>query len=485
MEKNVPPVLYQDIEKNIALFHELLPIDKSFDIVARRITVGGKKAYYILIDGLVGGDVILRLFQHIQGNPTEGVNGFQDFLQKQMGNTEVVTESDPLVLRDRILAGFTVLLIDGVNRGLILDLRDYPTRNPEEPDLEKVTRGARDGMVETLLFNTALIRRRIRDKNLIYELQDIGSRSHTDVAIGYIEGLADPNLVDHIRDTLSHLQTDALIMGEKTLEELMIKKRWYNPFPQAKFTERPDVVSSHLLEGHVVILVDNSPSVMLFPATMFHFTQHSEDYYQNPLAGTFIRWIRFIAILICVFFTPTWLLLAQNPQAAPDWLQFLIPPGEATLPLFVQLLLVELNLEILRMASIHTPNSLTTAMGIIGGLILGEYAIEINLLESHTVLFMAISSLATYAVPSIEFGTALRIYRVYILLLTGLLNLVGFIIGMGSLFLVLFTTRSFSGLRYTWPLLPFDGPALANLLLRRPIMQVRRHRRENQGKPVK
>lgn len=485
MDHKTISTLSSNIEENITLLHQLLPVDQSFDIIGRRITIGGKKAYYILINGLVGGDIVLRLFQHIQGSPTDGVDNFQEFLRMQMGNTEVSTESDPIAIRDYVLAGFTILLLDGSDQGLILDLREYPDRSPEEPELEKVTRGSRDGMVETLVSNTALIRRRIRDENLIYELQTIGSRSHTDVAIGYIQGLADPHLVSHIRDTLHNIHTDALIMGEKTLEELMIKKRWYNPFPQAKFTERPDVVSSHLLEGHVVIIVDNSPSAMLFPATMFHFTQHSEDYYQNPLAGTFIRWIRFLAIFISVFFSPIWLLLAQNPQIVPAWLQFMIPSEEAVLPLFLQLLLVELNLEILRMASIHTPNSLTTAMGIIGGLILGEYAIDINLLVSHTVLFMAISSLATYAVPSIEFGTALRIYRIYILLLTGLLNWIGFAIGMLSLFLVLFTTRSFSGLRYTWPLIPFDGRALSNVFLRRPIVEVRRHQEENKDKPVK
>ena len=485
MKKNATPALSAGLEENLALFHELLPIRESFDLIERRITIGGKEACYILVDGLIGGDVLLRLFQHIQGAPTEGVEGLRDFLQKQIGTAEVSAETDPIYIRTRILAGYTLLLIDGIDSGLLLDLRSFPMRSPDEPELEKVTRGARDGLVETLLVNTALIRRRIRDENLIYELADIGSRSHTDVAIGYIKDLADPDLVAHIRDTLQHLQTDALIMGEKTLEELMIKKRWYNPFPQAKFTERPDVVAAHLLEGHVVLIVDNSPSVMLFPATMFHFTQHSEDYYQNPLAGTFIRWIRFLAIFICLFFTPIWLLLAQNAPLVPASLQWLLPSQEAALPLFVQLLLVELNLEILRMASIHTPNSLTTAMGIIGGLILGEYAIEINLLVSHTVFFMAISSLATYAVPSIEFGTALRIYRIYILLLTGLLNWIGFVAGLLTLFLVLYTTRSFSGLRYTWPLIPFDARALSNVFLRKPIIEVRRHREENKNKPVK
>ncbi len=479
-------IISNELEKNIREFKNRLPIEKSFDLIAREITIGAHKAYYILINGLIDSSLVLRLFQHFQGDEeTKGVDSLESFLKIQLGNSEVTKERSFDKLITSILSGFTILVIDGFEEAMILDMREYPTRSPEEPDLEKVTRGARDGMVETLVFNTALVRRRIRDPKLVYEIKEVGTRSHTDVAVGYIQGVADPKLVQHITQTISTLDTEALVMGEKTLEELMIKKRWYNPFPQAKFTERPDVVSAHLLEGHVALFVDNSPSVMLFPATLFHFTQHSEDYYQNPLVGTFIRWIRFAAILISLFFTPTWLLIAENPSATPEWLQFLLPQVEVVFPLFIQVLLDELNLEILRSASIHTPSSLSTAMSIIGGLILGEYAIEINLLTPHTVFFMAISSLATYAVPSIEFGMGIRIYRMFILIMTGLFSLVGYIASIAILFLVLYTTKSFSGLRYTWPLIPFDGKALSNILVRKPIIEVKRQKKETQEKPVK
>ena len=472
-----------NINENIDYIKRKIPIGQSFDVVAREINVGSHLGYYILINGLINSAMVLRLFQRFQSaHETFGVDSLESFLKIQLGNTEVRKEKKWDKLITAVLSGYTLLFVDGFSEAMILDMRSYPTRSPEEPDLEKVTRGSRDGLVETIVFNTALVRRRVRDPNLIYEIQQVGSRSNTDVAIGYIKGLADEKLISHIRETLCSIQTEALIMGEKTLEELMIKKRWYNPFPQAKFTERPDVVSAHLLEGHVAIFVDNSPSVMLFPATLFHFTQHSEDYYQNPLVGTFIRWIRFIAILVSVFFTPTWLLIAENPSLVPSALQFLLPEEQAVFPLFIQLLLVELNLEILRMASIHTPSSLSTAMSIIGGLLLGEYAIQIKLLIPDTVFFMALSSLATYAVPSIEFAMGLRIYRIFILLFTGIFNWLGYIFSIGMLFLVLYSTRSFSGLRYTWPLIPFDWKALSNILLRKPIIEVKRQKSE---KPVK
>ena len=478
--------IFKDLEQNIGLFEKKLPIQKSFDLVGRRLIIAGKPAYYLLVDGLSKDDVLLRLFQHIQGQQgIEDMETLESFLQNQIGYIETTLERDVDLMMKAILSGQTLLLIDGFDQAILLDMRTYPVRSPQEPDLEKVTRGSRDGLVETIVFNTALVRRRVRDPTLVYEMKEVGSKSCTDVVIGYIDGLADPHLVAHLREALDNIHVDALLMGEKTLEELLIKKRWYNPFPQAKFTERPDVVAAHLLEGHVVLMVDNSPSAMLFPATLFHFTQHSEDYYQNPLVGTYIRWIRFFAILISLLFTPLWLLLAQNPDFVPSILQFMIPTESAAIPLFVQLLLVELGLEILRMASIHTPSSLTTAMGIIGGLILGQYAIEVNLLIPDTVLYMAIAGLATYAVPSVEFGMAIRIYRIFILLLTGLFDVWGFAIGFILFLLVLVTTRSFSGLRYTWPLLPFDGRALSNVLIRKPIIEVKRHEKENRRKPVK
>lgn len=478
---------YSCLSDNEILLKQLLPIDESFDLIFRRITIGGRDAFYISVDGLSKDETILRIFQVIQGEDHQpSLETITRFLRAKIGYLETELTSSPEQAVRMILSGAMLIVLDGFTSAILLDTRTYPARSPEEPDLEKVTRGARDGLVETIVFNTALIRRRIRDPRLIYEMFQIGSSSQTDVAVGYIKGMADPYLLDHLRKALRQIDTDALLMGEKTLEELLIKKKWYNPFPQAKFTERPDVAAAHLLEGHVIVLVDNSPTAMLFPATLFHFTQHSEDYYQNPLVGTYTRWIRFFAILVCLFFAPLWLWIAQMPpESLLDFLQFLVPQEAEALPLFVQLLLIELGMEILRMASIHTPSGLSTAMGIIGGLLLGQFAIDVRILQPESVLFMAFSNLATYAVPSVEFGLALRIYRIFFLILTGLLGGWGLLAGVLVFCLVLFTTRSFSGLRYTWPLIPLDPRALSNVLIRKPIIEVKRHERTNFHKPVK
>ena len=170
---------------------------------------------------------------------------------------------------DNVLSGPTVMIIDGFEDAIVMDLRTYPARNTGEPDKEKVTRGSRDGFVETIVFNTALIRRRIRDPRLTFEMLSVGSRSKTDVAIGYIEGLEDENLLKQIKRRVDQLEVEALNMSQESLIEGLIKHRLFNPFPKVKFTERPDVASAQILEGDIVILVDNSPSVMIIPCLLY------------------------------------------------------------------------------------------------------------------------------------------------------------------------------------------------------------------------
>ena len=236
-----------------------------------------------------------------------------------------------------LLAGAVILVIDGENEGIIIDARTYPARSPQEPDLEKVTRGSRDGLVETVIFNTALIRRRLRDPNLVFEITSVGKRSKTDVVISYIDGIADDKLVSEVRDKIDKIDTGALVMGEKTLDELLIKKRWYNPLPQVKFTERPDVVAAHLMEGHISIIVDTSPSVMILPVTLFHFTQHAEDYYQNMSVGTYLRWVRFLGMLMALILPSLWYLLVSNEEILPDILNFIGPKESIRIPIFFNL----------------------------------------------------------------------------------------------------------------------------------------------------
>ncbi|MBB6215396.1 stage V sporulation protein AF [Anaerosolibacter carboniphilus] len=468
--------LTKDIKNNKEIFLQKLPIEKSFDVVGREVLIGQREAYLVFIDGFAKDDIMLWILEVLQSLQEEDIasNTIAILMKRKIGYIEVGNFSDVKQAVSSVLAGAVALIIDGQEEGIIIDAREYPVRGPQEPDLEKVTRGSRDGLVETIIFNTALIRRRLRDPNLIFEIKSVGKRSQTDVVIAYIKDLADEKLLKEIQDKIDGIDVGALVMAEKTLEELIIKKHWYNPLPQAKFSERPDVVAAHLMEGHIAVIVDTSPSVMILPVTIFHFTQHAEDYYQNITVGTYIRWIRFLGMFSAFILLPLWLLLVNNKQYLPDFLQFLGPKESSNIPLFLQFILLEFGLDLLRISSIHTPSALTTSLGIIGGLMLSEFAVKVGLFVPETVLYMALAGIGTFATPSVEFSMAIRIFRLLLLTLTGFFNLYGFAAAILIILVITYKSSSFKhGKKYTWPLFPFEWKPLSHILFRRPIPEIK------------
>jgi len=466
--------LTKKIEENIEILDKKLGISESFDLINREIIIGGRKASYIFVDGFVKDDIMLFIEKRLQQLSREDVNPntIKKLITQKISyvETEITDDLDKIQLM--VLSGALAILIDKEDRAIILDVRTYPARGPEEPELEKVTRGSRDGFTETIIFNTALVRRRLRDPNLRFEITQVGRRSQTDVVIGYIKDIANPKIIKDLKSKLNAIDTDSLEMAEKTLEEFVMGRSW-NPLPQARYTERPDVASSHLLEGHIVIMVDTSPSIMIVPVTMFHFTQHAQDYYQNPAVGTYFRWVRMLGICFSLILPPLWLLLVYYKGSFPQWLQFLGPKKTGQITLFLQFLILEIGVDLLRIASIHTPNTLATSLAIIGGLILSEFAIKVGWFVPETILYMAVAGLGMFATPSVEFSMAIRLFRLILLILTGLFKIYGFIIGILFIFIVFTTTKSLGGTRYTWPLIPFNAKALATILMRKPIPEIK------------
>ncbi|MFZ7132006.1 MAG: spore germination protein [Eubacteriales bacterium] len=468
-----------NLNENIVNINKVLGLDKSFDIIGRKLLFGDKNVYLVFIDGFAKDDIMQLMLQRLQEIDIGELNKdtILKMMRQKIGYIEVETFTEFQQMELFVLSGAIILMIDGEKEGIIIDAREYPVRSPQEPDLEKVTRGSRDGLVETIIFNTALIRRRIRDPKLIFEIKNVGTRSKTDVVIGYISDLVDQGLLDNIKKKIDDVHVEALVMAEKSLVELMIKTHWYNPLPQVKFTERPDVAAAHLLEGHIAVMVDTSPSIMLLPVTLFHFTQHAEDYYHNIAVGTFLRWMRFLGMLASLFLVPVWLLLVYNKIFLPDFLQFIGPKEIGLIPLFIQFLILEVGLAMLRLASIHTPNALSTSLGIIGALLLGDFAEKVGWIIPETVLYMVVSAIGTFANPSIEFGMAITIFRIFLLIMTGFLNLPGFILGLLIIVIIIFTTKSFDHKRYTWPFIPFDWSALSCILFRKPIPEIKRKKK--------
>lgn len=448
---------------------EALGVKKSFDVIHRELEFGDRKFGLFFVDGFAKDDIMNVITIHLSKLSESEIapDTVAKLLHTHIAYLEVEAVSETEQIITSVLAGPLVLVIDGSDKALVIDARTYPARSPDEPDIERVVRGARDGFTETLIFNTALTRRRLRDPSLRMEYLQIGRRSKTDIAISYLEDIADPDLVEVVRSRLKKITVDGLPMADKTIEEFLLGHNW-NPFPLVRYTERPDVAAVHLMEGHVLIYTDTSPSVMITPVTFFHHVQHAEEYRQKPVVGAYLRWIRFIAMLASVILLPIWLMMVNNPNLLPDGFQFLVPVTAGMIPLLLQALLIEGGIDVLRMAAIHTPSSLATALGLVAALMIGEVAVTVGLLSHHVILFLALSAIGTFATPSYEFGLATRLVRISLIILVGFFNWIGLIIG-GLFWLVLLIRTKSLDTPYLWPLIPFNGRALKDIFVRSPV----------------
>jgi stage V sporulation protein AF len=459
----------RSLAKNLEFLKERLGIGESFDVIAREFMIAGRKTALLFVDGFAKDDITLFILKTIMPLQREQIalNPVEKILNHHLPYIEVSELDDLEKAIISILSGAPVLLIDGETRAIEIDAREYPARSPEEPDIERVTRGARDGFVETLVFNTALIRRRIRDPGLRVIHLQVGKRSVTDVALIYIKDIADPGLVDDVKSRIEGVTVDGLPMAEKSLEEF-IARIGYSPFPRVRYTERPDVAAVHVLEGHVVIVVDASPSVMIAPSTIFHHMQHAEEFRQSPLVGTYIRWVRWLAILLSLLATPLWLALAYQPELLPDFLAFIGAAEVGPIPLYLQFFIAEVGLDIIRMATIHTPSPLATALGIIAAFLIGDIAIQVGLLIPEVILYMSAAAIGSFATPSMELSNTFKIFRLLLLALATLFQVPGVLVGLVCMGIWAAATKSF-GVPYLWPLVPLNLPALVAILLRKPV----------------
>lgn len=460
------------IKENVAYLKERIGVDVSFDVGYREITLlkTDIKLYYVtgLVDSLIIQDIIEELVNLNEKEREK--NKAAEIIRNRILHQQVTTLKTMDEAVDQMLSGLIVIFIDGEKFGYAVDVRSYPGRSPQEPDTERVIRGSRDGFTENIIENTSLTRRRIRDARLRNEMLKVGERSKSDVCVSYIKDIADEGLVELLKDKIRKINIDGNTMAEKPIEEFLVERKW-NPFPLVRFTERPDVAANHLLEGHVLIIVDTSPSVMVVPTTFFHHTQHAEEYRQAPLIGTLIRWIRFLAILLSVFLLPTWLLFVMDPTLLPKELSFIGPNEEGNIPIVVQLLLGVVGMEFLRMAAIHTPTALSTAMGLIAAVLIGQIAIDVGLLSPEVILYTAVSAIGTYVTPSYELSVANKVASVVLLLSTAFFGLLGYLISILLIILFLVNLKSFRT-PYFWPFIPFNAKAMLRTIIRIPTPYV-------------
>lgn len=455
------------LDSNMKEFGSVLRPDINFDVVYRVIRVGGREACLYFIDGFTKDETLLRLMQAFGSiKPEDMPKDAHEFSKLYLPYGEIGLEDAPEAAIIQLLSGVPLLLIDGYDRIFTIDCRTYPARGVDEPEKDKVLRGSRDGFVETLVFNTALIRRRIRDPKMRVEIMSAGESSHTDIAICYMDGRVDTDLLAKIKGRIEKLHVDALTMNQESLAECLYPHKWYNPFPKFRFSERPDVAAASILEGNIIILVDNSPAAMILPSSIFDIIEEADDYYFPPITGTYLRLSRTIIFFLSLFLTPTWLLLMQNPSWIPDWLAFIQLEDEIHVALIYQLLILEFAIDGLRLAAVNTPSMLTTPLSVIAGIVLGEYSVKSGWFNSETMLYMAFVTIANYSMTSFELGYALKFARVLILIMTHFLNLGGFITGTVICILALIFNKTIAGKSYIYPLIPFRFSELKKRLLR-------------------
>ena len=404
--------MYQNFEENKQFMDRELQADASFDIVSREILIGEKRAVFYFINGFCDEDFMQKIFQYLMGIQAADMPQKASELNKILPSVDINLSTDFNGIIKNILSGVFAIFIDGFDECVLIDARQYPARSVSEPSKDKVLRGSKDGFVETLIFNTALIRRRIRSTDLRMEILSAGKASKTDIALCYMDSRVDKNFLKKIRDRIKDIKVDALTLNQESLAECLYTSKWFNPFPKFKYTERPDTASAQILEGNIIILVDNSPSAMILPISIFDMIQEADDFYFPPVTGTYLRLSRFIILILTYFITPTFLLLMQNPDWIPSNFDFIMVKEDVNVPLVWQFLILELAIDGLRLAAVNTPSMLSTPLSVMAGLILGEFSVKSGWFNAEVMLYMAFVAIANYTHPGYELGYALKFFRI-------------------------------------------------------------------------
>lgn len=466
--------LTKDLTQTKKTFDEILGIKENFDIMNREMLLGGRKTCLYFIDGFVKDEILNRLLEFFynmkQEEMPKDAEAFQ-LLSLPYIEVDLISEKEE-ILRN-ILSGVPCFFVDGYEKGLAIDCRTYPARSVTEPDKDKVMRGSKDGFVETIVFNTALIRRRIRSVALRMEMLSVGTTSKTDVVLCYMEHRVDLAFLHRLKEKIANIKVDALTMNQQSLAECLYKKGFINPFPKFKFTERPDTTAASVLEGSIAILVDNSPSAMILPVSIFDIVEEANDYYFPPVTGTYLRVSRLLINFIALFLTPFFLLLMQNPEWIPKTFEFINVKEAVNLPLVWQFLILEFAIDGLRLASLNTPSMLSTPLSVIAALIIGDFTVSSGWFNAEAMLYMAFVTIANYSQASFELGYALKFLRMIHLVLTGMFGLWGFLSGVLITVVAISCNKTISGRSYISPFFPWNGKQFLRRILRIGLQEVK------------
>ncbi len=445
------------------------------DLVIRPIYVTGRpKILLIYLDGLTDTktleNVLLKpmLFEGLP-NGLSDIRTIGQVIEEQLiAITPIKTVSQINELVNGVLKADVGILIDGQTDALLASLAGFEKRSVEEPATEITIRGPRDGFTESLRTNTTLLRRRIRSTRLKLEPLSLGELSQTDVEIAYIEGIARDSLLEEVRKRLSRIKIDAILESEY-IEEF-IEDMPYSPFPQIQNTERPDIVIANLLEGKVAIIVDNTPFALIVPMTFWDGMQAVEDYYERPIYTSFIRFVRYVLFNMALFLPSIYVALTTyHPKLIPTKLLISVAAAREGVPFptIIEALIMEFVFEGLREAGIRLPKAVGSAVSIVGALVVGQAAVQAGIVSAPTVIVVATTGIASFAIPRYNLGTALRLIRFAMLILAGIFGFYGITLGFITMTIHLVTLRSF-GIPYFTPVAPQIPRDLKDVLIRSP-----------------
>lgn len=420
-------------------------MNNSYDLKQRILNFRGRLVHLYFLASLSNDELISRLVEGIENNQGKDLENCLN-----MGDVEILKTNDIQKIQYALMCG-NCALFDGETT-YVMDTKNYPNRSIEEPETEKSVRGAKDGFNESILNNTGLVRRRIKSVDLCFHKETIGTKNPIDIAVAYLEDKVDQNVLNQVLARIQHIHTQELIMTDRALEELLLNQG-YNPFPLVRYSERPDIVATHIQHGYIAIICDTSSSVMMLPTTIFEILEHVEEHRQTPLIGTFIRLIRLSAVLLSLYLVPIWAL----SMSYMIW----------DYTFFIQILLVELAIELLRIATVHTPEAISNAMGLIAALLLGEFAVNLGFFSEEILLLSAIGSIGGFATPNYELSLTNKYMKVMMILSIMFFNIYGFVIFNVCFWLYLGSIKPF-GMSYLYPLYPFDLKQLIRFLIRKP-----------------
>jgi len=420
-------------------------MNNSYDLKHRILNFKGRLVHLYFLASLSNDVLISRLVEGIENREGKDLENCIN-----MGDVEIVSTNQIQKIQKAVLGGNSALFDGEIT--YLMDTKNFPNRAIQEPETEKSVRGAKDGFNESILNNTGLIRRRIRSPELCFHLTTMGTQNPIDIAVAYLEDKVDRQVLQQLLTRISQVQTQEFIMTDRAIEEVLLNQG-YNPFPLVRYSERPDIVATHIQHGYIAIICDTSSSIVMLPTTLFEILEHVEEHRQTPLIGTFIRFIRMTAVFLSIYLVPIFALSSSFLQ----W----------DYSFFIQILIMELSIELLRIATVHTPQSLSNAMGLIAAILLGEFAIQLGFFSEDILMFCAIGTVGGFATPNYELSLTNKYIKIMMIIAVMLLNIYGFILFNLIFWIFLARIKTF-GVSYLYPLYPFHGKELLRFFIRQP-----------------